>query len=208
MNLITEFEDSHILKFVYKKLSYFLDNPIRRLFNDPIKKVKAAGIRSGMDVLEVGCGSGYFTLPAAKLVGDEGCLHAIDIHPIAIETVSKRIKEVNLKNDIVSKTDELETGLPCESYNLILLFGVIPAPVLPLKRLLPEMHRLLKPGGTMAVWTALPLWSPASLTRGDCSSILEKSAKFIISEKQREEPRPQVGTSSALLLKVPFSRRA
>ena len=66
MNLITEFEDSPILKFVYKNISYFLDNPIRRMFNDPIMKVKAAGIRSGMDVLEVGCGSGYFTLPAAK----------------------------------------------------------------------------------------------------------------------------------------------
>ena len=99
-----------------------------------------------------------------NLVGDEGCLHAIDIHPIAIETVSKRIKEVNLKNVILSKTDALETGLPCKSYDLILLFGVIPAPVLPLKRLLPEMHRLLKPGGTMAVWTALPLWSPKSIT--------------------------------------------
>lgn len=164
MNLITEFEDSPMLKFVYKNMSYFLDNPIRRWFNDPVKKIKAAGIRSGMDVLEVGCGSGYFTIPAAELVGEEGCLHAIDIHPIAIETVSRRIKESNLKNVILSKTNALETGLPNESYDLILLFGVIPAPILPLERLLPEMHRLLKPEGKMAVWTAFPLWSPRSVT--------------------------------------------
>jgi len=165
MNLVTEFEDSPLLKFIYKNMGCFLDNPIRRWFNDPVKKIKAAGIRSGMDVLEVGCGSGYFTFPAAKLVGDEGCLHAIDIHPIAIETFSKRIKESNLKNVILSKTDALETGLPSESYDLILLFGVIPAPVLPLERLLPEMHRLLKPEGKMAVWTAFPLWSPRSVTK-------------------------------------------
>lgn len=162
--MITEFEDSPLLKLIYRNMGLFLDNPIRRWLTDPVEKIKAAGIRPGMDVLEVGCGSGYFTLPAAELVGDEGRLHAIDIHPIAIETVSKRIEESNPKNVILSKTDALETGLPGESYDLSLLFGVIPSPVLPLERLLPEMHRLLKPGGTMAVWTAFPLWSPKSIT--------------------------------------------
>ena len=165
MNLITEFEDSPLLKLIYRNMGCFLDNPIRRRFNDPGEKIKAAGILPGMDVLEVGCGSGYFTLPAAKLVGDEGRLHAIDIHPISIETTSKRIEESNLKNVILSKTDALETGLPSGSYDHILLFGVIPAPVLPLNKLLPEMHRLLRPGGSMAVWTGLPLWSPRQVTK-------------------------------------------
>ncbi len=166
MNLITEFEDSPLLKFIYRNMGCFLDNPIRRWFNDPVEKIKAAGVRPGMDVLEVGCGSGYFTLPAAESVGDEGRLHAIDIHPIAVETVSKRIEQSNLRNVILSKTDALETRLPSGSYDLILLFGVIPAPVLPLERLVPEMHRLLKPRGRMAVWTAFPFWSPKSITEG------------------------------------------
>lgn len=163
-NLITKFEDSPILKLIYKNMCHFLDNPLRRWFNDPVKTIKAAGVRSGMDVLEVGCGSGYFTIPTAELLGDEGSLHAIDIHPIAIETVSRRIKDSNLNNVILTKTDALETRLPSESYDLILLFGVIPAPVLPLDRLLLEMHRLLRPKGMMAVWTAFPLWSPKSIT--------------------------------------------
>jgi demethylmenaquinone methyltransferase/2-methoxy-6-polyprenyl-1,4-benzoquinol methylase len=191
MNLINEFEDSPMLKFVYQNISYFLDNPIRRLFNDPVKKVKAAGIRSGMNVLEVGCGSGYFTLSAAKLVGDEGCLHAIDIHHVAIETVSKKIKEVNLKNVILSQTDALETGLPCESYDLILLFGVIPSPVLPLKRLIPEMHRLLKPGGIMAVWTALPLWSPKSITEHGLFSYISNKDGVHIYTRARERRKEE-----------------
>ena len=41
----------------------------------------------------------------------------------------------------------------------------IAAESVPLDRLLPEMHSLLKPGGAMAVWTAFPWWSPAPLTR-------------------------------------------
>jgi ubiquinone/menaquinone biosynthesis C-methylase UbiE len=166
VSLIAEFEDSLLLKFIYRNMGFFLDNPVRRWLNDPVEKIDAAGIRAGMEVLEVGCGSGYFTVPAARLVGDEGRLHAIDIHPVAVETVSERVNESGLGNVVVSKTDALETGLPGGSYDLILLFGVIPTPVLPLNRLLPEMHRLLRPGGSMAVWTGLPLWSPRRVTKG------------------------------------------
>jgi len=165
MNLITKFEDSPLLRFIYNNMSVFLNHPIRRMFNDPVKKIKAAGIHTGMCGLEVGCGSGYFTIPAAELVGDEGCLHAIDIHPKAVETVWRRVIDSNLRNVLITKRDALDTGFPCESYDMILLFGVIPAPVLPLKKLLPEMHRLLKPCGSIAVWTGLPLWSPKKVTR-------------------------------------------
>lgn len=166
MNLITEFEDSPLLKLVYRNMGFFLDNTIRRWLNDPVKTLEAAGIRSGMDVLEVGCGSGYFTVPAAEMIGDEGCVHAFDVHPLAVEQTAERIRSAGLRNVRLTKTDALGTGLPCESYDMILLFGVVPAPVLPLDKLLPEMHRLLRPGGSMAVWTGLPLWSPRAITRG------------------------------------------
>ena len=166
MNLITEFEDSPLLKLVYRNMGVFLDNPIRRWLNDPVKTLEAAEIRSGMDVLEVGCGSGYFTVPAAEMIGDEGCVHAFDVHSLAVEQTAERIRSAGLRNVRLTKTDALDTGLPCESYDMILLFGVIPAPVLPLDKLLPEMHRLLRPEGSMAVWTGLPLWSPRSITKG------------------------------------------
>ena len=50
------------------------------------------------------------------------------------------------------KRDALDTGLDAASIDKVLLFGVIPFPSLPLNRLLPEMHRLLKTEGTLAVW--------------------------------------------------------
>ena len=61
------------------------------------------------------------------------------------------------------KADALGTGLDGESFDVVLLFGVIPAPMLPLSRLLPEMHRVLKPGGTLAVWPPVPGWLPKSI---------------------------------------------
>jgi demethylmenaquinone methyltransferase/2-methoxy-6-polyprenyl-1,4-benzoquinol methylase len=125
-----------------------------------------AGIQSGQVVLEVGCGTGFFTIPAAELVGDEGRVYAIDMHPLAIERVAKKIRDAGLTNVRLIKVDALETGFSSDCFDLVLLFGVIPSPTLPLDRLLPEMYRLLKPEGVLAVWTAFPRWSPASLTRG------------------------------------------
>lgn len=155
----------HLFKFMHPFIATVLESPIRRRFNDPVKTVKAAGIRSGQEVLEVGCGTGFFTIPAAKLVGDEGCIHAIDLYPPAIEFVKEKVQDAHISNVRLTNTDAMDSGLPSSSFDLVLLFGVIPAPVLPLDRLLPEMHRLLKPEGALAVWTAFPWWSSTSVTR-------------------------------------------
>ena len=44
-----------------------------------MKILRGADILPGQIVLEVGCGTGYFTLPAARLVGKQGCLVAMDV---------------------------------------------------------------------------------------------------------------------------------
>jgi ubiquinone/menaquinone biosynthesis C-methylase UbiE len=106
------------------------------------------------------------TIPAAKLVGNEGRVYAIDPHPLAIEQVAMKVRDARLTNVKIIKADATEVGLASGSIDMILLFGVIPSPSLPLDRLLPEMHRLLKTEGSLAVWTVFPWWSPASLTRG------------------------------------------
>ena len=158
------FENSPIVKYAFTHLLPLLDSPIRRWLNDPVKTLIGAGIGPGLVVLEVGCGSGFFTVPAAEMVGEEGLVHAFDIHPLAVEKTREKIMDANLGNVKVTKNDALDTRLPRESYDLILLFGVIPAPVLPLDKLLPEMHRLLKSEGSIAVWTGIPFWSPRIVT--------------------------------------------
>jgi SAM-dependent methyltransferase len=83
-----------------------------------------------------------------------------------MEQVARKMRDAGLNNVRLIQADGTRAGLAGGSIDLILLLGVIPAPVLALDRLLPEMHRLLKPGGALAVWTAVPWWSPASLTEG------------------------------------------
>jgi len=166
MKTRVSFRGSPIARFLFGLIAPVMESPLRRRFLDPVKTLKAAGIRSGQVVLEVGCGTGFFTIPAAELVGEKGRVYALDPHPLAIEQVASKVRDAGLTNVRLIRADATEPGLATGSIDLTLLFGVIPSPTLPLDRLLPEMFRVLRSEGALAVWTALPWWSPASLTSG------------------------------------------
>jgi demethylmenaquinone methyltransferase/2-methoxy-6-polyprenyl-1,4-benzoquinol methylase len=142
---------------------------------DPLKTLQGADIRPGQTVLEVGCGTGFFTIPAAELIGDQGCLLAMDPMAGYLEQVAAKVRDAGLTNVRVLKRDALESGLDSASIDTVLLFGVIPFPSLPLNRLLPEMHRVLKPGGSLAVWQfPVPAWVPRSIVRSGLFTFIEK----------------------------------
>ena len=52
--------------FAFKMMFLIHDNPFQRIFRNPYRLLKAAGLRPGRKVLEVACGPGFFTIPAAK----------------------------------------------------------------------------------------------------------------------------------------------
>lgn len=49
------------------------------MFSDPSKNIAELGISDGMKVVDLGAGSGFYTLEAAKKVGNRGMVYAIDI---------------------------------------------------------------------------------------------------------------------------------
>jgi ubiquinone/menaquinone biosynthesis C-methylase UbiE len=151
------------------------DGRWRERFSDPIRILQGAKISAGQTVLEVGCGRGFFTLPAAKMLGPAGCLYAMDVTAAAVDCVAQKVEAAGVNNVRPVKADALATGLPEAAMDLILLFGVIPSPTLPLARLLPEMRRVLRPGGALAVWTAIPGWSPDSVTRSGLFAYVDKA---------------------------------
>ena len=154
---------SPIGKLYIKVLAAGMESRFRYRFFGPMDILSGADILPGQIVLEVGCGTGYFTLPAARLIGEQGCLVAMDVLSDSVELVSRKVQSANLKNVRVVKGDALGTDLDAESFHTVLLFGVIPAPMLPLNRLLPEMHRVLKANGSLAVWPPIPGWLPKSI---------------------------------------------
>ena len=160
--------NSKILNLLFKPAGVMMESRLRRWIMNPLKTLRGAGIVPGQTVLEVGCGTGFFTIPAAELIGDQGCLVAMDPLSDYTKRVSKKVKSAGLKNVRVVKRDALDTGLNAASMDKVLLLGVIPFPFLPLDRLLPEMHRVLKPQGAMAVWLFPPMvhsWVPKAILR-------------------------------------------
>ncbi len=164
--------NSKIGKFIVKVAGAAMESQLRYRFSGPMKILQGANIQPGQTVLEVGCGTGFHTVSAAQLIGDKGRLVAMDVLMDYIEWVSKKVKAAELKNVQVVKRDAMDTGLDAESIDTVLLFSVIPSPTLPLNLFLLEMHRVLKPEGTLAV-TTFP-WVHRSIRRSGLFTYISK----------------------------------
>jgi SAM-dependent methyltransferase len=79
------------------------------------------GIAPGEAVADIGAGSGWFTVRAAKRVGGGGLIYAVDINPEAIRYVSERARKEQLQNvkTILGKADN--PLLPTGSVDAVLL---------------------------------------------------------------------------------------
>jgi ubiquinone/menaquinone biosynthesis C-methylase UbiE len=159
----------------FRLMSLIHDNPLRSLLDRPENALTAAGVTSGQKVLEVGCGPGYFTIAAGKIVGDEGTIYSIDIHPLAIKTTGDKVKKADLANIQVLFADAADTGLSDESIDLVFLFGV--AHSLPMGNVLPELYRILKAGGIMAIETFGPV-KPERYTGNGMFNYLENKGRI------------------------------
>ena len=54
------------------------------------KILKKTGIKRGKTVLDFGCGSGTYTIPAAKIVGKEGKVYALDKDKKVLDELIKK----------------------------------------------------------------------------------------------------------------------
>jgi ubiquinone/menaquinone biosynthesis C-methylase UbiE len=166
---------STIGKLFVRLMATAMESRFRYRFFNPINILQGVDSLNGQSVLEIGCGTGFFTIPASRLIGGSGFLVAMDILSKSVELVSQKVQTANLQNVRVIKGDATSMNLDTENFNTVILFGVIPAPMLSLDQLLAEIRRVLKPEGTLAVWPPVPGWLPKSVT---------KSGLFICANKR------------------------
>jgi len=135
--------------FIYKMTELNHDSKIMAVIRNPHKLLKAAGLKPGLKVLEVGCGPGAFTIPASEIVGEDGLIYTVDIHPLAIKRVKEKIAESGIVNIKPLLTNASTTGLLNREIDLVFIFGT-PNIYGGLTNILPEINRILKPGGVLS----------------------------------------------------------
>ncbi len=87
-----------------------LDEATRRSWYSP--EAVLQNLRSGMVFLDIGCGDGFFSILAAKKVGETGKVFAVDIDASAIEKFKQKAEAQGLKN-IVAKVGKAEDTVFC-----------------------------------------------------------------------------------------------
>ena len=122
---------------------------VRDLFSPPRKILDEAGISPGFRILDYGCGSGSFSIPAAGLVGPGGKVYAVDIHPLAVQRVHRAAAKKGLTNVEVIRSD-CATGLESESLDAVLLYDIL-HDLHNLDSVLEELYRVLKPDGILSL---------------------------------------------------------
>ena len=64
----------------------------------PESLLRSLGLKEGMTLADIGCGPGFFTLPAAQIVGPSGSVFAADIEGEMLSTVRSRVTAEGLTN--------------------------------------------------------------------------------------------------------------
>ncbi|HEX7244717.1 MAG TPA: methyltransferase domain-containing protein [Solirubrobacterales bacterium] len=104
----------------------------------------------GERLLEIGVGTGYYSLDLAEWIGPEGTLELFDIQREFLDHVGRRAAERGLANLVPTQGDATALPYDDESMDAVVLttvLGEIPDPVAALR----EIHRVLKPDGRLVV---------------------------------------------------------
>jgi ubiquinone/menaquinone biosynthesis C-methylase UbiE len=128
----------------------FMHETMYGLFRDPFRPLEAAGLEPGRKVLEVGCGPGFFTVPASMMVGPEGSVTSLDVSPAAVDHVRHKVEEAGAANVEVLLANAADTGMASESFDLVFVFG-LGRVAGDIEKTWKELHRILKPGGTLSI---------------------------------------------------------
>jgi SAM-dependent methyltransferase len=105
-------------------------------------------IGPGKNVADIGAGSGWFTVRAAKRVGESGKVYAVDINPEAIKFINERVKKENLTNvtAILSPADSAPLPGKVDVVFILKTYHEIAEPITLLRNLRPSLAAKAKLG--------------------------------------------------------------
>lgn len=161
------------------------DDSERRKWQNPEAVLTGIGLKAGSTLVDAGCGSGFFTLPAARIAGPGGRVWAFDTDAGTIETLRRQAAGQGLGNLSLTVGKAEETAA-CHHCADIVFYGVVfhdfenPAAVLANARL------MLKAGGRLVNldWKKEPMkWGPSvdrKLSPAIAAAMIERAGFKIV----------------------------
>lgn len=112
--------------------------------------LRRLGLRQGMTMADIGCGSGFFAFPAATIVGDQGYVWGIDVSQEFVDYCKTEAQRKGVTNAAFLKSDESAAPLQDDAVDVVLLALVLHEMEKP-RDYLDEVRRILKPGGKVFI---------------------------------------------------------
>jgi protein-L-isoaspartate O-methyltransferase len=127
----------------------WLERPERQFEENSALLLKNLNLKPGMQVADIGAGSGYYTSLISKRIGN-GKVYAVDVEPQMILFLNERIKEEKLTNVVTVLGSETSVRLPASSLDMMLLVDVYHEFSFPYE-MGQSMYNALKPEGRLVL---------------------------------------------------------
>lgn len=129
--------------------AHALDSKFRRLFQNPTCLVSRY-IKPGMSVLDLGCGTGYFTTEIARHLKPSGKVIAADVQQGMLNILSRKIEAEEWKDRIeIHRCPENGLGLK-ENFDFIIAFYSFHE-MKDLDTVINELKSIMKPGARILI---------------------------------------------------------
>jgi len=127
-----------------EKQTNFLDGVERRKEFPPEEVLQMLAIKKTDNILDLGAGTGYLTIPAAQMV--YGLVYALDMNEKMLEIIDCKAQDQSITNIQVIKGSIDNIPLPDNSIDIVLA-SLILHEIKPLSTTLQQIKRVLKDGG-------------------------------------------------------------
>ncbi|OGR50594.1 MAG: hypothetical protein A2049_10890 [Elusimicrobia bacterium GWA2_62_23] len=173
-----------------------LDNPQRREAMPPEETLVKAGIKPGDVILDLGCGMGYFAIPASRMVGPRGMVYAVDASGVMLAELRSKTASTGIFNIQTFQTRIGKLEVPAADYTLALLANVLHE-VDDKKSFLAALAAALKPGTKLSIIE----WKKAETPAGPPvkERLSEDELQVLLKKAGFTEPAASELTPSSLL---------
>jgi ubiquinone/menaquinone biosynthesis C-methylase UbiE len=127
---------------------HYIDETQRRQWQNPEDILSEAGLKPGHTFVDLGCGAGFFTIPAARIVGLKGKIYGVDAQQSSIDEIKKKASAEGLTNLDLTTAKAEETVL-CQTCADIVFFGIVLHDFKDPAKVLSNAYQMLKPNGRL-----------------------------------------------------------